>query len=651
MADSLSNISITTETINDVLVSIGGINRTNGISPIGLIGRNNKREPAGFTPNVLFAPSEIVDNNDSWYGALLETHPDYSNESSRYLYDTKNIEKNDLSTSDRFDQSKSYPNFKDNIPDPSQYFSTRDYYLLFNDTSTDYFRHGLHIIDNKTPLRSDKNSRETWDGSEEGEPLRLSIFNNTPYENNDPVIFGFELIIDSVSSPLLNGAVEDFIGQFSNISEVAVRKYVLSDFKEQFSKLFKTTGAIFRDPTANTQPKASIINNGYPNSQSNTNIFEGGKKAYMSYYLKKVGGLELLIESNTGTKRKYFADYRNDIIKLVFTEDVSLTIGTLAHLYKLLYWSKTNGKNIIPENLLRFNCDIIISEVRNLNRVRKAINTGNLEVIKENVSRHIYSLKECQFWFDQPTHDNEIDLSSLSNSGFDSYTVNMDYKFSTHKFERWAPDKQGFGQYVGYNNGALWKVGNQGSRTQQTPQDNSVPKFYTVGENYLKQNGVITPVIFNSYSRNGVKNKQATSDDGYGITENTNIENLENTQTSSLDNFKKESKNKSNIITNNAYKIESKVSKIKNDTRAKLLSDTIDKIKVDIYKSRFGEAIFQKFKINTINPILNKLKFTMPSGAPFKIPNPFNISDSITDFTGNSIGSILGNSNIFGGGS
>jgi hypothetical protein len=48
--------------------------------------------------------------------------------------------------------------FKESVPLPRADFSslkdkpysTRDYYLIFNDNSTDYFRHGLQIIDNNT---------------------------------------------------------------------------------------------------------------------------------------------------------------------------------------------------------------------------------------------------------------------------------------------------------------------------------------------------------------------------------------------------------------------------------------------------------------------------------------------------------------------
>ncbi len=502
-----SKISGAVNSLTALTTSINGVSRTENGSPIGLVGRNRQREIPGFTPNELYdggiipkkQNSKAGYSNDSWFGVLLKNHPDYSGDLDPNF--------KSISTSDRFDGSKSYPNFKDNTPDPSRFYSTRDYYLLFNDTSTDYFKHGLHIIDNLTPHRSEKNNRETWDGGEQGTPLRLSQFKGTPYENNDPVIFGFEIVIDAISSPLLNGAVEDFIEQFNRISEVAARKLVIADFKQQFSKIFKTRGTIKGDPIPPDRKTMSIPTANYATTDSQTNIFNPGKKAYLSYYLKKVAGLEFLSEANQPAKKKFLVDYRNDVIKLTFTEDVSASLGTLGTLYKLLYWSKPNAKNIVPENLLRFNCDIIISEVRNLNRVRKAVDTGDLEVVKENVSRYIYSLKECQFWFDQPFHDIEVDLSAIKE--FDNYTLTIDFKYASQKFERWTPDINGFGQYVGYNNGAIWKVGNPGGRetiggsasaeNSGTVKDVSVPKFYTVGVNSLKHNGVLAPIAVKSY--------------------------------------------------------------------------------------------------------------------------------------------------------
>jgi hypothetical protein len=61
----------------------------------------------------------------------------------------------------------------------------------------------------------------------------------------------------------------------------------------------------------------------------------------------------------------------------------------------------------------------------------------------------------------------------------------------------------GFGQYVGYDGGAIWKVGNPGERGSRgntsSSIDTSVPKFYTVGGNKFRQNGVASPFLINSY--------------------------------------------------------------------------------------------------------------------------------------------------------
>jgi len=637
-SNSTGSIDAAKGTVSGLFSSITGINKTSGVSPISLVGRSGKRESPGFTPNESYVSglgnksTKGGHSNDTWFGVLLTNHPDYSG--------TVDSNIKPLSTSERFDQSKVYPNFKDEIKDPYQFYSTRDYYQLFNDNSTDYFKHGLYEY---TPLRSDKNNRETFDGKEES-PLRLSQFKTTSYENNDPVLFGFEVVIDAISSPLLNGSVEDFINQFSSISEVGARKYVIADFKEQFSKLFKTKGKIFREADVD-QIKISI-NNQRLNDDKQTNIYQNGQKSYLSYYLKKVGGLELLIESNSPSKKKYITDYRNDVIKFTFTEDVSLTMGTLAHLYKLLYWSKPNGKNIVPENLLRFNCDIIVSEVRNLNRVRKAIDTGQLEVVKDNVSRHIYSLKECQFYFDQPDHDGEIDMSQPTKD-FEQFVVTMDYKFVSSKFERWVPSADRFGMYAGYNNGAMWKIGNPGARGTQsttsagTVQDNSVPKFFTANINSLSQNGVKAPIVLESYGSTSdtIKNNNSgtsagvnPSDGGSGPNETSNTADKSANRTepkkSDFQKFIDNSKKASAKLAKNLEKAAVKELKSQVNTRLRLLNNTLDKLRNDAGIGRMREPtnVYKTYE----NPL------GISSGLFFDVHN------SLRDFAGEAVGGKLG---------
>lgn len=393
-------------------------------------------------------------------------------------------------TENRFKESTSLPRNKDGRTDFSSLrdkpYSSRDFYLLFNDNATDYFKHGLQIIDNLGLIEDNKSQNSK---------MALSQFTNTPFENNDPVMFGFEIVFDTIGSPLLNGSVIDFLNEYTGISELRSKLPVYEDFKHQFIKFFKTTGNV----NINTD-KAMLSKNktNYANTDANKNaeLFNTrGRKPYLNYYLKKIGGLGNLIESNTPETKKFLVDYRKDLITLSFTEDVSLSISTLAHLYKLLYWSKPNGKSLIPENLLRFNCDIIVSECRNFNRVRKALSgpdQGNLEIIKDNVSRYIYSLKECQFYFNTMPHNSDIDLGNIAT--YDEYTLQFDYKYSTVKFERFSPTTDGFGKYVGYDAGAIWKIGNKGERsnrgTQSSGLDTSSPRFYTVGGNKLNQNGL-----------------------------------------------------------------------------------------------------------------------------------------------------------------
>ena len=626
-------------TIAGIFNAIAGIRKTDGLSPIALIGRGGKREKPGFTPNESYNTMLSQD----WFGDLLESHPDYK----RGLFGKKKSSSKDLSTEDRFNLSKDFPRTEG---DP---YSTRDWHLIFNDTSMDYFRHGLQVIDGKNFLKSNKNDRETWDGHEEF-PSRLAHVlgdtdgtRGTPYENTDPVIFGFEIIIDFVNSPLLNGSVDDFIASFPYVNEIAARRKVMNDFRQQFVKIFKTKGSF---KSVIDFPTASIKTSNYANTDSPSQMYSSGKPAYMSYYLKKIQGLEKLIEANLPDKNKSLVDYRKDLLKLTFTEDVSLDMGTLAYLYKLLYWSKPNSKNIVPENLLRFNCDIVISEVRHFNRVRKGVTNGDLEVVKDNLSRYIYTLNECQFWFDQPAHDSDVDLGSIKT--YDDFVVTMDYKYVTSKFERWTPDGAGFGKYVSYNNGAIWKVGNKGARdvigisasANLSTQDISVPRFYTAGGgNILRQNGVGSAYVMDSYSTSFTINESVEKPASGSVTKKKSGDETQEGDAIDEKKAKRKKKRKEGF---EAFKERSakagKVlgSKLKTalqrelraqvNTRLRLLNNTLDKIRNEAGMGRMSEPT------NVYTSYLGDNPLGISSGAFFDVKN------SLRNFAGDALGGKIG---------
>lgn len=436
----------------------------------------------GFLPPILITPTiksfeegapkpPAEYEYKDWRGALLVDTP------------------NKISTEKRFNLSKDLPKKKEDLQkDP---YSQRDVPVIFSDYRMDYFRHSLQVIDNLgKPITG-------IDGAQEA---LLSQYTGTPYENNDPVMFGFDIVVDAISSPLLNGSVIDFINQYSSINEIAARKIVYEDFKNQFVKFFRTKGTVRINQEALEAGGMTRTTTNPANLDTNLSIAWPGKKAYMGYYIKKISGLDLLSESNRGTTFKYLPEYRTDMITLEFFEDVSLSLGALAHLYKLLYWSKPNGKSMIPDNLLRFNCDIIISECRNFVRTRRDVQSGNLEVVKDNLSRHVFQLRDCQFWFDKSVVPNDVDLGGAGPTVFETHSVSFDFKYVAERFEKFAPFGN-FGAYIGYNGGAIWKIGNAGERENRNLEsggsttDSSIPKFLTFNKNPFNEEGVTTPFI------------------------------------------------------------------------------------------------------------------------------------------------------------
>lgn len=250
--------------------------------------------------------------------------------------------------------------------------------------------------------------------------LGSSMFIKTPDDNEDPTILGFDLKIKTDDSPLFNGSIEKFIAQFGELgnSEIAARGPILVRFKEQLNKFLK---------------------NDLPVSK-NSPTFNGGS-GVKTYYLKKIGGLDRLVDSSDGNEIKQFIDYGKDFITLDFYEDVTQNIGYLASLYKALSYSRIHGKQPIPENLLRFDLDIEITEIRKYNRVFKGLAENKLDFYVDKISKYVYTLYECQFFFPSLPHGGDLAMADISPSGFVAdYQIKMNYKFSTMKFTKFTFD-------------------------------------------------------------------------------------------------------------------------------------------------------------------------------------------------------------------
>lgn len=238
-----------------------------------------------------------------------------------------------------------------------------------------------------------------------------------PGENGDedPVIFGFDIIINTQTSPLFSTSAEnkmtDFFafGNQQQIKEIQARESVYNDFVEHFSKFFSRTDSSFRN--------------------------------IKSFYLKSIEGMNDLLNKATAihSEKKQFTQFGKDSenIKLTMYEDNYLNTGYLAMLYNTLAYSKINGKQIIPENLLRFDMSIVISEIRKFNKVLHSLEEGGdniMNVVNDNISRYKYNLYDCQFNFEKMSHPDTVKNYETANT--DEYTFNIYYKFVTLEMEK-----------------------------------------------------------------------------------------------------------------------------------------------------------------------------------------------------------------------
>jgi len=252
-------------------------------------------------------------------------------------------------------------------------------------------------------------------------------------ENEDPTILGFDIIIDEITSPLFNGACLGFINDFATSSvEIESRRQIFSDFIRQFKRFFQMNGA--KEPTTK-------LKNYYINQIKGVDGWNHMKG-------KSAAGSD-----NSGPSR--FVKFPTEKITLTMNEDVEQNFSYLSYLWNILTWSRIEGKQLIPDNVLRFNAKVIISEIRNYNRVIEATQgkgsttSPSYQIVNDLISKREYNLYECKFYF--PSHG--FPTEGISIGGFDStksttlpsQTIEFDYKFVSSEFHRFEfiPENRG----------------------------------------------------------------------------------------------------------------------------------------------------------------------------------------------------------------
>jgi len=278
----------------------------------------------------------------------------------------------------------------------------------FSDRQTHHFKNGLELANNT------------------GDKENVSNIENL---DEDPVIFGFDFIINHISSPLFDrtekqngnnlgdGTIDEFFRfAISNgLKEIENRVGIYNQFLNQLELLFLSTRG-------------------------------GSFDTFKGHYIIGVDGLSDLVNKSTGLgSNKQFTDFGKDKITLTLREDTHLSGGYLTTLYNTLSYSKINGKQVIPDNLLRFDATIVVSEIRNYKRIRKQISNGDSRelttLVNDSVSRYMYNLYDCQFVFEKHSHPSNVKNDSKEVT--DSFEMGFFYKFSSLEMEKFKfnPDE------------------------------------------------------------------------------------------------------------------------------------------------------------------------------------------------------------------
>lgn len=302
------------------------------------------------------------------------------------------------------DKIYQYPNYSQSeTPTDQPYGQGISYFDAIDSAKEEGFTTG------KTSV-ADYSNQSTKSWSRKADPngwiFRYGLFFDDFSNLEDPTLLGYTFEIDDNNSPLLADASEPysamaFIDKYQGMPEIAARRTMLEEFQKQIKMFFR--------------------------SQESTKIKESDYPYVKSHYINSVSGMDKLA--------KKFIEYGEDLLTINMHEDVTMHSQYLAQLYNNIAYSYLNGKTLIPENLLRFNLTIKISEIRNFKTVAKEIlSASDTEkksfVVNVNSSQLVYTLYDCNFmFFDSQNHGNEISMAGVDASTVKAKELELSIKF------------------------------------------------------------------------------------------------------------------------------------------------------------------------------------------------------------------------------
>ncbi len=256
--------------------------------------------------------------------------------------------------------------------------------------------------------------KNAQDGDYDEETLAiLKSYKSSNFD--DPTYLGFNVMFDTASSPLWNygdyeafslttqgkNSVGSFLGKYSNIPDIANRMPIYLELLKTLDRYFNRT-----------------LDEGFPQNR--------WKKAY---YIETITGLDKLSSK--------MVKYGEDKINIALSEDVSLKTTYLAELYNNLIYSYKEQRYVMPENTLRFDLIIEVTDIRIFKLLLNNSDGGLTSTINNDPPRIVYTLQDCNFDFSKSIpFDAAISMAGYgSKASTTPAGLNFDIKYKSIKKE------------------------------------------------------------------------------------------------------------------------------------------------------------------------------------------------------------------------
>lgn len=255
----------------------------------------------------------------------------------------------------------------------------------------------------------------------DGSTLFKYSLNKQDFQYEDPTFLIYELIFEESSSALFNygdpfgssksGSALKFIYSYSNIAEIGKRKVIYDEFINILLKIFNT-------------------------DTTHTNNMTSRNKNAKIYYINSIKGLSKF--SNKIVK------YPEDKVTIELNEDVSLLSSYLVELYNNLIYSYKNQRYLIPDNCLRFDLKIKITDVRSFKipnpNYDPNIKGSQTFIYLTDPPAIIYKLHDCNFdFFNSVPFEELLSAAGDSKMSSNSSKVSFDIIYKQISKEFYTP--------------------------------------------------------------------------------------------------------------------------------------------------------------------------------------------------------------------